>query len=69
MEQKSELWNQRVHAGAGGLKPDYTDEVVKQPRADLCVGSGTGKPFSSAVYHVKIQSAAAAPVNVHLAGM
>lgn len=69
MEQKSELCNQRLHAGAGGLKPDYTDDVVKQPCADLCVGSGTRKPFGSAVYHMKIQSAAVAPVNVHLAGM
>lgn len=69
MEQKSELCNQRVRAGAGGLKPDCTDDVVKQPCADLCVGSGTRKPFSLAVYHMKIQSAAVAPVNVHLAGM
>lgn len=59
MEQRSELCNQRVHA----------DDIVKQPCADLCVSSGTQKPFTLPIYHMKIQSAAVASVNVRLAGM
>lgn len=57
-----------LQAWAYGLKPIHI-ENIKQQRCDLYFSSGAWKPFSLAIYHMKIQSGAVAPINVPLAGM
>lgn len=56
-----------IPARAYGLKPIYMGRAVKQQRGDLCGGGGARKPFSLAIYHRKIQSAAVASINVRSA--
>lgn len=62
------LYNAWSKRGLMGL-PIHIDGIIKRQCCDLCVSGGTRKPSSLAIYHMKIQSAAVASINVHLAGL